>query len=288
MATATVTSGLSPAFASGDTVTPAKLNSLGTPTVSVTIDNSEVTTAKIADSAITSVKIADATSTTTGVTNAKMRHSSALSVIGRTADTDGAPADIVASTDNHVLRRSGTSIGFGTIGADGIAAGAVTPAKLSQPLTFDTAKASTSGTSVDFSSIPSWVRRITVAFSGVSVSGTSIPLVQIGVGGSPTTSGYTAGTVALSSTASTQSTSTQGFPVFANLASYALHGALSLVNVSGNLWVASGVFYNVATTTYAAPVAGSVTLSGVLNMVRVTTVNGTDTFDAGTINICYE
>ena len=34
--------------------------------------------------------------------------------------------------------------------------------------------------------------------------------------------------------------------------------------------------------------AGRVTLSGALDRVRVTTVNGTDTFDAGSINILYE
>ena len=43
-----------------------------------------------------------------------------------------------------------------------------------------TAVASTSGTSVDFTSIPSWVKRITVMFNGVSTSGTSNPLVQLG------------------------------------------------------------------------------------------------------------
>jgi hypothetical protein len=34
--------------------------------------------------------------------------------------------------------------------------------------------------------------------------------------------------------------------------------------------------------------AGSVTLSATLDRIRITTVNGTDTFDAGSINIAYE
>ena len=94
------------------------------------LEPNEVVTASINDSAVTTSKIADSTSTTTGVTNDKLRHSAALSVIGRTANSVGAPADIAAGTDGHVLRRSGTAIGFGTIASAGIANGAVTSAKL--------------------------------------------------------------------------------------------------------------------------------------------------------------
>jgi hypothetical protein len=114
---ATVTAGYN--WTSGEVVTPAKMNSAATPTVVV------------ADSEVTTAKIADASSTTTGVTNAKLRHSAALSVVGRTANTSGAPADIAAANDNEVLRRSGTAVGFGTVATAGIADAAVTAAKLS-------------------------------------------------------------------------------------------------------------------------------------------------------------
>ena len=49
------------------------------------------------------------------VTDAKLRDSAALSVIGRSANTTGDPADIAAASDHQVLRRSGTSIGFGAV-----------------------------------------------------------------------------------------------------------------------------------------------------------------------------
>jgi len=49
------------------------------------------------------------------VSNTILRDSSALSVIGRSANSTGDPADITASTDGHVLRRSGTTLGFGTV-----------------------------------------------------------------------------------------------------------------------------------------------------------------------------
>lgn len=63
------------------------------------------------------------------ITDAKLRDSAALSVIGRASNTSGDPADIVAANDGEVLRRNGTSVGWGTIATAGIADGAVTNAK---------------------------------------------------------------------------------------------------------------------------------------------------------------
>jgi len=88
-------------------------------------------TAHLSDNEVTTAKIADATDASTGVTNSKLRQSGALSVIGRSANSLGAPADISATAGSGaVLRESGSAIGFGTISADGIAADAVTTAKI--------------------------------------------------------------------------------------------------------------------------------------------------------------
>jgi hypothetical protein len=97
--------------------------------------DANVTTAKIADANVTTVKIADANVTTAkvadaAITSAKLRDSAALSVIGRSANSAGVPADIAAASDGDVLRRSGTSIGFGTIAAGAISDGSITLAKL--------------------------------------------------------------------------------------------------------------------------------------------------------------
>ena len=143
-----------------------------------------------------------------------------------------------------------------------------------------TAVASTSGTSIDFTSIPSWVRRITVMLNGVSTSGTSNTQVQIGAG-SVETSGYSSS--AGYSTA--YSTLTTGFLcVTAAAASDSRHGQLILSLVGSNAWVSSSAI------SIGVPItgAGGKTLSGTLDRVRITTVNGTDTFDAGSINIMYE
>lgn len=65
-----------------------------------------------------------------GVSNAKIGARSALSVMGRSSNSTGVVADISAGTDGHVLRRSGTTLGFGQIVADGIADGSITLTKI--------------------------------------------------------------------------------------------------------------------------------------------------------------
>ena len=149
-------------------------------------------------------------------------------------------------------------------------------------LTSGTAVASTSGTAIDFTSIPSWVKRITVMFNSVSTSGSNAVQIQIG-SGSFTTTGYVG-----SCTFSTTNTSySSGFIVHANISSSTLaYGQIVLTNVSSNVWVQSGI--TSATSNNPTYGGGGLTLSGTLDRVRITTVNGTDTFDAGSINILWE
>jgi hypothetical protein len=149
-----------------------------------------------------------------------------------------------------------------------------------------TAVASTSGTSIDFTGIPSWVKRISVIFTGVSTSGTSNYLVQIG-SSSVTTTGYISSGTTFSASSLATSTSTSGFLIKMDTASGNLTGVLSVFNISTNTWVASGTMAAPAVT-YSLLTNGSLALGAVLDRVRITTVNGTDTFDAGSVNILYE
>jgi hypothetical protein len=164
----------------------------------------------------------------------------------------------------------------------------ISPLGTLYPLVSGTAVASTSGTSIDFTSIPSWVKRITVMFNGFSTSGTSNIQVQIGAG-SVTSTGYQSVCLNLSNGSSPSSSSaTTGFIVSNNVVAADTYiGHCILTNVSGNIWVESGTMsrYSTATTQVGS---GNVTLSGTLDRVRITTVNGTDTFDAGSINILWE
>jgi hypothetical protein len=153
-----------------------------------------------------------------------------------------------------------------------------------QRLVQATSQASTSGTSIDFTSIPSWVKRITVMLAGVSSNGTSNFQVQIGAGSVDATS-YTS----VTSAGAGAYTSSTGF-LLTGVISAALsrNGHCVLTLIGSNVWVASSVIANSDTTYTTSIGAGQKTLSGTLDRVRITTVNGTDTFDAGSINILYE
>jgi len=165
--------------------------------------------------------------------------------------------------------------------------GAVVSSMASSVITSGTAQNSTSGTSITFTGIPSWVKRITVMFNGVSTSGTANYLFQTG-SGSITSSGYASCSGVIYGTTPVTSTSTSGFVLDSTLAANVFSGSLILTTLGSNIWVANGVFSNIVGTAQALTVAGTVTLSGVLDRVNITTVNGTDTFDAGSINILYE
>jgi hypothetical protein len=149
-----------------------------------------------------------------------------------------------------------------------------------------TAVASTSGTSIDFTGIPAWVKRVTVMFAGVSTSGTSPIQIQIG-SGSIVTTGYSSILGNVVGAAAGATTYTSGFICANNIsAATTSKGSVIIANIASNSWVCQGILYSRADT--AGMSTGDVTLSGTLDRVRITTVNGTDVFDAGTINILYE
>jgi hypothetical protein len=151
-----------------------------------------------------------------------------------------------------------------------------------------TAVASTSGTSIDFTGIPSWVKRVTVMFSGVSTNGSSFFEIRIGAG-SIVTSGYvSSASGGTSANVLSGTTSTSGFAINAFQAStYIFTGTFVLLKIDGNNWIESGIL-NTESFANAYMSSGRISLGGTLDRVRITTVNGTDTFDAGTINILYE
>jgi hypothetical protein len=153
--------------------------------------------------------------------------------------------------------------------------------------TLGTAVASTSGTSIDFTGIPSWVKRITVMFNEMSTNGSSFRLVQLGTGSASfANTGYLSTASIIAAAVANTTNSTAGFIIYADNAAYVTSGHMILTNISGNIWICSHTTKTASTATEFG--AGSVTLGAVLTGVRITTANGTDTFDAGTINILYE
>jgi hypothetical protein len=193
---------------------------------------------------------------TTGITTPP------VSVEGSTSGTITLVAPAVAGTNTQTL-----------VAATGTLA----------PIVSGTAVTTTSGTSFDFTSIPSWVKRITVMFNGVSLSGTSALLVQIGDSGGIESTGYNSSAC---NQVGTVTSSTAGFVLVGNSAALTVSGILTLVLLSSNTWVEShSTKLSTAASGYGG---GDKQLSDVLDRIRITTVNGTDVFDAGSINILYE
>jgi hypothetical protein len=182
-------------------------------------------------------------------------------LLGRTTASSGAIEEITAGT--------GLTLSGGTLTATG--------------LTLGTATASTSGTNIDYTNIPSTVKRIVIMFRGVSVDAGSVIIVQLGDSGGIETSGYV-GVIEGSAW------SGSGIPVdSASGATRVYDGTITitLADASDNTWMAA-----IATargdTNATNMGAGYKALSATLDRVRITSVSGAANFDAGKVNILYE
>jgi hypothetical protein len=240
--------------------------------------------------------VANATTSRTNLVAAKSgANSDITSITGLTTPLTVAQGGTGAATltANNVLLGNGTSapqfVAPSTSGnvltSDGTTWTSVAGA---YALTSGTAVASTSGTSIDFTSIPSWVKRVTVNLTGVSTNGTSSVLIQTGAG-SVTTTGYLTSSSIIATTVATVN-NTNGFQLYfaGNDTSAAIrNGSLILNLIGSNTWAAQSIFAT-SNTQSITTIAGSIPLSGTLDRVRITTVNGTDTFDAGSVNILFE
>jgi len=151
-------------------------------------------------------------------------------------------------------------------------------------ITASTAVASTSGTAIDFTNIPSWVKRITMMLDSVSTNGTNNLAVQIGDSGGFEATGYTTG-LAYTGGSTGSATSSVSFPLAAVAAGDDCSGHIVITNISGNKWVASSVVMR--QNDDIGFIGGGVKeLSATLDRVRITA--GGDTFDAGSVNIFME
>ena len=177
----------------------------------------------------------------------------------------------------------GTSGQVLTSGGSGAAPSWANP---SGGITVGTAVASTSGTSIDFTSIPSTAKRVTVMFNGVSTNGSSPPIIQLGDSGGIETTGYNGDSAQIHTGASGSAIST-GFNIYTNASTNVLYGQAIISYFGSNTWICSFVGGTTGNPLVLVT-GGAKTLSDVLDRVRITTVNGTDTFDAGSINILYE
>ena len=243
-----------------------------------------ITEAKVATGAVSAAKIAagaftnsvSSTSTTTIATPSSVKTAYDLATTANTA------AGVAQGDATQALSDAAAAANAALPKAGGTMTGVITYAAAQPRIVTATAVASTSGTSIDFTGIPSWAKRISIILSKVSTNGSSNLLIQIG-GGSIENTGY----ASTAGNRGNENMSTAGYVITRSLASSSIiTGSYTLFLIGSDEWIGSGV--NTGGSNIPNFSAGSKTASGTIDRVRITTENGTDTFDAGLINIMYE
>ena len=173
-----------------------------------------------------------------------------------------------------------------TIAGVSIASSQVDPSN--RVITSSAVQATTSGSAITFSSIPSWVKRISVHFNGVSLSGAEQILIQLGTSGGFGSTTYNSTAIGLTNgNYPGSSASTSGFVIFTNSSVYTVSGVyvIDLMDSTNRIYVGSGNF--ILSTTALTNSAGQATLNAALTQLKIVP-SGTNTFDAGSVNIFYE
>jgi hypothetical protein len=206
-------------------------------------------------------------------------------VSGTLPIANGGTNSTATPTAGGVIYGSGTAYAVTAAGTTGqvlTSAGAGTPTwSAVNSITVGTAVATTSGTSVTITGIPATAKRITVLFNNVSTNGTSNVILQIG-NTSVETTGYTSEGYYNFSAATAYTT---GFGIQFGTASFGRNGRVVLNFMGSNTWVADVSILANSNISYGT---GIKTTSAAVDRIRITTVGGVDTFNAGLINILYE
>jgi hypothetical protein len=158
-------------------------------------------------------------------------------------------------------------------------------------MALSTSQNTTSGTAIVFTGIPTWVKRITVMFNGISTNGSSGIGLQVG-SGSLQPLGYLGFNFRYSSSGNSGANLNYGFNLSVasgETASALRNGSfvLTLLNPSTNTWTGAGSI-SLSNDVYGCTTSGVVAVSGTLDRIGIYTLNGTDIFDAGSVNILYE
>ena len=277
-------------FTATDTITSAKMNNIIDETtltsdaiIGTTLEVASgklkvragnITSNELATGSVTTSSIASSTSASDGVTYAKLQRVADMKVIGNVSGSLGVASEVSILDEDNMVSDSAIAIPTQQ------SVKAYTDTKVAAVITRGTAVATTSGTSVDFTSIPSTVKRITVILDRVSTNGSNNLYIQLGDTDGIETTGYDSDV----STRGGDTAVTTGFILTRSSASSSIcNGIVTICNCNGNTWISSG---NVVESSIVNSSTGSKSLSATLDRIRIN--GGGDTFDAGQVNIMYE
>ena len=219
--------------------------------------------------------------------NAKISALTALTGAGADATADVlAVVDTSATTTKKMLFEEfviGVTPSQATLDAGASTKTVLTPALNRIALGTET---SASGATMDYTGFPAGTRLIRIMLVGLSSNGTSNYLIQLGDAGGFETTGYVSG----AHRGAQSATSTAGFIVStSNNTTATICGVITLILEKSSTfqWVSHGVLSD-PSVPEGWWSAGYKALSQELTQIRITTVNGTDTFDAGFVNVQYE
>jgi hypothetical protein len=197
--------------------------------------------------------------------------------------------DVLYATGANTLVR----LGIGTANQNlRVNAGATAPewfTPTSTGITLGTAVASTSGTFIDFTGIPATANRVKFMLVDVSTTSADTLLLQLGDSGGVETTGYTGVITNVQGSVAPAAFAGSGFELIATGAAGAsITGVVTISRINGNTWVVDAALARTDGTARYSTSVGAKTLSAVLDRVRLTTVGGVNTFDAGTVNVSWE
>jgi len=143
--------------------------------------------------------------------------------------------------------------------------------------------ASTSGSTVDFTSIPAGVQYIDVVIEGLSTATTVSVLLRLGNSGGVEATGYVEGTFEDTTGSQAHYNNTTGFTMSPPDGSATVDGIISLrlLNSASFIWCCRG---QLGHGTWSIFPCGTKTLSAELDRIQIFT---SGTFDAGSVNVIY-
>lgn len=159
--------------------------------------------------------------------------------------------------------------------------------QLEERHTLTSAQATTTGTSIDFTGIPAWAKRVTLNCAGISTNGSGANmLIRLGSSAGVEAAGYSSTSAYyISPGTGSVSSNTTAFSVPLSGDSITRTGTLVFTKLAPDTWICSGMIGQPSAMTW---VAGQVALPGALDRLRIITSNGTDTFDAGSASLLIE